>query len=106
MLINRDKILPRYRETIGNNLTQLEQFITQQQGRIDWVKPDAGTTAYPYFTEENFDVLSFSKKLVEQKGVLLLPGEAFDMPKHFRIALGADSDSFQEALLRFSSLAT
>jgi len=103
-LINRDKILPRYRETIANNLSQLEQFIEQQKGRIDWVKPDAGTTAYPYFTEENFDVLSFSKKLVEQKGVLLLPGDAFDMPQHFRIALGVHPDYFQQALLRFRSL--
>jgi len=103
-LINREKILPRYRDYIGNNLIQLEQFILQQEGRIDWVKPDAGTIAYPYFTEKNFDALNFSKKLVEQEGVLLLPGEAFDMPKHFRIALGVNPAFFQEALFRFSSL--
>lgn len=102
VLLNKDKFLPRYQDYIKANLLQFEDFMEKQQGRVNWVKPDAGTIAYPYFSEESMDSLAFSKQLVEQQGVLLLPGEAFDTPKHFRIALGVNPEFFQQALERFA----
>ncbi len=102
VLLNKDKFLPRYQDYIKANMLHFENFMEKQQGRINWVKPDAGTIAFPYFCEENMNSQVFTKQLVEQQGVLLLPGEAFDMPKHFRIALGVNPEFFQQALERFA----
>ncbi len=102
VLRDQDKFLPRYRRYIGENILLFEDFIEKQQDRINWIKPDAGTVAYPYFSDKKIDSLTFSRQLVEHRGVLLLPGEAFDSPRHFRIALGVDPEFFQQALERFS----
>ena len=102
VLLNRDKILPRYQRYISENIVQFEKFMRQHAGRIDWIKPDAGTIAYPFFTEEKMNSLDISKQLIEQQGVSFLPAEAFEMTKHFRIALGVEPDFFKEALDRFS----
>jgi aspartate/methionine/tyrosine aminotransferase len=98
VLLHKDKILPRYRQMIQYNIQQFETFIKQQRGLIDWVKPEAGTIAFPFFTDPNINSKTVAKLLVEDHGVLLLPGEAFDRPSHFRIALGVEPSLFQYAL--------
>lgn len=98
ILLSRDKILPRYRQIIQHNIQQFETFIKQQKGLIDWVKPEAGTIAFPFFTDPKINSKTVAKTLVEDHGVLLLPGEAFDCPSHMRIALGVEPRLFQYAL--------
>ncbi|MEH2408072.1 aminotransferase class I/II-fold pyridoxal phosphate-dependent enzyme [Nostoc sp.] len=98
VLLHRDKILPRYRQMIQQNINQFEIFIKQQPGLIGWIKPEAGTIAFPFFTDPNINSKTLAKRLVEDHGVLLLPGEAFDCPSHFRIALGVKPSLFQHAL--------
>ncbi len=98
ILLSREKILPRYRQMIQHNIKEFETFIKQQQGLIDWVKPEAGTIAFPFFTDSDVNSKTIAKRLVEDHGVLLLPGEAFDRPSHMRIALGVEPNLFQYAL--------
>lgn len=100
-LLNRQKILPKYREWILENRAYLGELIRRNNALIDWSEPEAGTIAFPFL--KTFNSQDFSRKLVEQTEVLLLPGEAFDMPGHFRIALGIEPSLFQKAMNEFES---
>jgi len=102
VLQNWLKIVPKYKERIQQNLQQLRTFINQHRDLINWVEPQAGIVAFPFFIKKSINSQDFAQKLVEKTGVLVLPGEAFGMPSHFRICLGVEQKIFSEALNIFS----
>ncbi len=54
-----------------------------------WVRPRAGSVAFPRLTVPGLSIDDFAAGLVEAEGVLLLPGSRFGFPgDHFRIGLG------------------
>lgn len=101
-LENWQKILPKYKGWILENLQQLRIFINQHNDLINWVEPQAGIVAFPYFTDKSINSYDFCEKLVQKTGVMVLPGEAFEIPGHFRIGLGVEPKKFAEALNLFS----
>ena len=100
-LLNWQKILPRYRGWVVENSTQLRELILQNHDLIDWIEPEAGTIAFPFLKDKAIKSQDFARKLVEETGVFLLPGEVFNMPSHFRIALGVEPDRFKKAMKEF-----
>jgi aspartate/methionine/tyrosine aminotransferase len=83
----RDKVLDRSRAIIDANLPLLDEFFARRRDRLDWVRPRAGTIAFPRFLAGDVDQLA--ARLVENEGVLLLPGSRFGYPgNHFRIGFG------------------
>jgi aspartate/methionine/tyrosine aminotransferase len=102
VLQNWLKIVPRYKERIQQNLQQLRTFINQHRDLINWVEPQAGIVAFPFFIKQSINSQDFAQQLVEKTGVLVLPGEAFGIPGHFRICLGVEQKMFSEALNLFS----
>lgn len=103
-LLNWKPIVSKYREWISQNLRQFNNFIEQHSDLIGWVKPDAGTVAFPFFKNKSIKSDLFAQKLVEKTGVLVLPGEAFDMPGFFRISLGVNPEEFYTALNAFEQV--
>lgn len=101
-LENWQKIVPKYKGWISNNLQQFREFINQHHDLIDWIEPQAGIVAFPFFTDKSINSYDFCQKLVEKTGVMVLPGEAFEIPGHFRICLGVEPKKFAEALTLFS----
>ena len=101
-LLNCQEILTRYKAWISQNLLQFHDFVDQHSDLIGWVKPDVGTVAFPFFKDKSIKSDLFAQKLVEETGVLVLPGEAFDMPGFFRISLGVEPEEFSIALNAFS----
>lgn len=95
-LLKWRKILPKYRGWIVENATCLHELVERNHDLMDWVKPEAGTVAFPFLKSLNSQ--DFAYRLVQETGVLVLPGEALDCPGHFRIALGVEPDSFQKAI--------
>ena len=87
-LENREKILQRNLDIIHSNLLLLEDFFTRHSSLFQWARPKAGTIAFPeYLGEKN--ILDFCKRLVEKKGVMLLPCDVYDYPgKFFRLGFG------------------
>lgn len=103
VLINREKILPRICTMIHQNSHALETFIQQHRDLVGWVKPEAGTTAFPYFRQQNMrNSQNIAARLAEEYGVVILPGEAFDRPGHFRIGLGTAPKILNYALEKLS----
>jgi aspartate/methionine/tyrosine aminotransferase len=86
-LRKRDKISSRNLDIIYSNLLVLDAFFDRHQELFRWKKPIAGPIAFPKLIGN--DVESFCQDLVNNAGVLLLPGTVFDHPgNHFRIGFG------------------
>jgi aspartate/methionine/tyrosine aminotransferase len=97
----RERILVRNRELIQKNLALAEQFFAQHGNRFKWAAPLAGSVAFPCWLGETAVEL-FCQEILEQQGVMIVPGSLFDFPgNHFRIGLGRKN--FGEALERVSA---
>jgi aspartate/methionine/tyrosine aminotransferase len=99
----RDRVLERSRQIIGRNLPELDAFMARHGDELEWVRPRAGTVAFPRLL--GGDVDRFAARLVDEEGVLLLPGSRFGYPgEHFRIGFGRTD--MTAALARFDGFLT
>ncbi len=98
----------RQLEHIGNRAEQLlegnrrlvEQFLATRED-LEIVRPDYGTIMFPRLKAGNADELcSILRKNYE---TVVVPGSFFEMPAHFRIGLGGDSEMLKEGLRRLSA---
>lgn len=104
----RECIVARSREIIAGNLPLLDAFFARHRERFFWVRPSAGSVAFPRLSSDApAAVEGFCQDLVEKTGVLLLPGSHFEHPgNHFRIGFGrADMPTALERLEEFVKLA-
>lgn len=87
-LENKDKILARNNQIVEQNLKLLDRFMNQYQDLFSWVRPQGGCVGFVrYKKEESID--DFSKRLVDAKGVLLMPASIYShQSNHFRIGFG------------------
>lgn len=92
-LINRDKLLARNCSIVDENLSKWEAFFERHQELFDWYRPDGACTAFPKYKRTD-GVETFTRALVEESGVLLLPSTIYrselgDTPKdRFRLGFG------------------
>jgi aspartate/methionine/tyrosine aminotransferase len=86
----RETVLARSRAIIDANLPLLDRFFADHADRLVWVRPRGGSIGFPrLLDDERID--DFAARLVEQEGVLLLPGSQFGHTgNHFRIGFGRD----------------
>ncbi|CAB1060470.1 Aspartate aminotransferase (EC [Olavius sp. associated proteobacterium Delta 1] len=86
-LRHRVKLVARNLNIIAGNLALLDQFFARHPHRFAWQRPQAGSIGFPQLIGE--DVNDFCRNLVENTGVLLLPGTLYeDQGNHFRIGFG------------------
>jgi aspartate/methionine/tyrosine aminotransferase len=98
-LRHRQSLVDRNLEIIRSNLKLLDVFFVNHAEAFSWIRPKAGAIAFPQLLEG--DVEEFTRALVSQASVLLLPGSLFDdLNNHFRIGFGRRS--FPEALGKLS----
>jgi aspartate/methionine/tyrosine aminotransferase len=72
---------------IKHNLTVIDELFAQHPSLFAWVRPQAGSMAFPRYLRGNVE--KFCDELVKQAGVLLLPGTVYDHSNnHFRLGLG------------------
>jgi aspartate/methionine/tyrosine aminotransferase len=97
----RDHVVGRVNSILCSNLAVLDDFFRKHDDRFMWVRPRAGTVAFPKLTDGNVD--EFAARLVEREGVLILPGSLFGYPgNHFRLGFGRlDMPEALERLERF-----
>ena len=84
---NRHKLAARNLGIIRENLSVLDGFFLRHADLFSWVRPQAGSMAFPHYL--GGDVDEFCDQLVRKAGVLLLPGSVYDdVGNHFRLGLG------------------
>jgi aspartate/methionine/tyrosine aminotransferase len=84
---NRKKLVERNINIIKENISIIEGLFTRYSSFFTWVRPQAGSMAYPRYHGGNVE--KFCDELVKKAGVLLLPGTVYDdSSNHFRLGLG------------------
>jgi aspartate/methionine/tyrosine aminotransferase len=95
---NRDTVLKKTREAASLNLEQLDRFMAEHCGTLGWIRPQGGMTAFPWLVSGE-NASPFCRAAAE-RGILLAPGDCFDLPSHFRLGFAASGDAFPKALDR------
>ncbi|WP_394827125.1 aminotransferase class I/II-fold pyridoxal phosphate-dependent enzyme [Pendulispora albinea] len=87
----REQVVARCNRIVTDNLAHVDAFFHRWEGLFSWVRPKGGTVGFPLL-KSPIPIGDFVTELVEQEGVLLLPGHVFDHPENrFRIGLGRRS---------------
>ncbi|MFZ0419118.1 MAG: aminotransferase class I/II-fold pyridoxal phosphate-dependent enzyme [Candidatus Sulfotelmatobacter sp.] len=95
---HRSTVLGKTQETASRNLRQLDRFMASQRDVLGWIRPQGGMTAFPWFLNGE-DTRPFCQAAAE-RGILLVPGDCFDVPSHFRLGFAASADNFDRGLGR------
>ena len=96
---NRDTVLRKTQETASVNLRLLDGFMAQHRETLGWIRPQGGMTAFPWLVSGE-NARAFCQAAAEQ-GILLAPGDCFDMPPYFRLGFAAiEPGKFPKALER------
>lgn len=105
-LNNRDKILARNCAIVDRNLPKWDDFFARYPDLFDWRRPDGSCTAFPRFKGAE-GVEQFTRSLVEESGVLLLPStiyrSALGATPTDRFRLGFGRTTLDEGLSAFDS---
>ena len=84
----RDRILDRTQQIIRQNLDHADRFFADHHSFFEWIRPFAGPVAFPRLKYPEA-IERFCDKLIESKGVMLVPGSLFEFPgNHFRMGVG------------------
>jgi len=97
---HRQKFIDRNREIVLSNMKQLTAFFAKHQDTFEWTPPNASTIGFVRLKAQR-DVYAFCEELVQQAGVLLLPGTVYDEPQHIRFGYGRRN--MREALAALES---
>jgi len=99
-LKNKDKIFERNLKIIKNNIEIVDSWVNSDPN-FSYVRPKAGTTA---FVKLNFNIPSrdFCLKLLEETGVMILPGSAMDAEGFVRIGYAFEPEQLKTGLEKIS----
>ena len=98
---NRGIVLGKTQEIASKNLRLLDRFMNDHRDVLGWIPPRGGMTAFPWLVSGE-DARPFCQAATG-RGILLAPGDCFEVPSHFRLGFAAVGDNFASALDRFGS---
>ena len=87
----------RARRIVEADRNLLRDFL-KQQSSLSAVSTEWGTTSFPRLLSGNAD--SFLRRLRTEFDTSAVPGRFFEMPDHFRIGMGVNTEMFAEGLNR------
>jgi aspartate/methionine/tyrosine aminotransferase len=92
----RATLLARTRGIIRANYPLVRRWIEQQEG-LSHIAPEAGAIVFVRHTHP-FRSSELTERLRDERSVLLVPGDYFDMDGFFRIGFGSDPKYLESAL--------
>jgi aspartate/methionine/tyrosine aminotransferase len=90
----------RARTLLATNRASLNSFL-ESRDDLECFRPPGGAVAFPRLVGANPD--AFLQLLRDKYETSVVPGKFFDMPEHFRIGIGGDTDSLRAGLERLGS---
>src|SRR6516165_2924928 len=94
-----DLLRERARRIVDADRKLLRDFL-KQQSNLSAVSTEWGTTSFPRLLNGNTD--AFLERLQSQFDTSGVPGRFFEMPNHFRIGMGVNTEMFAEGVNRIS----
>jgi len=101
-LAHRDELLARLQSVSRANLELLAKFMHEHRQALGWTPPAGGTTCFPWLRDGR-DSRPLCE-LLAKDGVLVAPGDCFEMPAHFRLGVGAMTSGYADALEIFRAV--
>jgi aspartate/methionine/tyrosine aminotransferase len=98
-LDNLAKVAATAKNLLETNRRALSSFLDSRSD-LSCVRPTHGTTVFPKLLTGN--VNDFCALLREKYETSVVPGRFFEMPDHFRIGIGGDTDMTAQALHQLS----
>jgi aspartate/methionine/tyrosine aminotransferase len=95
-----EEIYGRARQVASENLGLLDRLFAQHGNVLQWIRPRGGMTAFPWLRHGS-DAREFCRRLMK-KGVLIVPGDCFGQPSHFRVGFAASGERFPLAVERLA----
>lgn len=95
-----DGIAERAHALLDRNRQLLNQFL-DSRADVESLRPEFGTIMFPRLKEGSTDKLC--ELLRDKYETSVVPGKFFEMPSHFRVGLGGDSESLTQGLERLGS---
>jgi aspartate/methionine/tyrosine aminotransferase len=99
-LENSQSIYARARHIARENLVLLDQVLAEHGGVLRWLRPRGGMTAFPWLAD-GADSREFCRRFAKS-GVLIVPGDCFGQPSHFRLGFAASGQRFPLAMERLA----
>jgi aspartate/methionine/tyrosine aminotransferase len=100
-LRHSEDIFRRARQVSQTNLALLDEVVAKHDGFLHWLRPRGGMTAFPWLADGS-NTREMCRRLAIQ-GVLIVPGDCFGQPPHFRLGFAASGDRFPHAMERFDA---
>jgi aspartate/methionine/tyrosine aminotransferase len=97
----RHRILERTRRILNDQLPILRAFVERHGGKLSFVPPKAGAIAFVRY-DWPINSTKLMERVRDEKGVLLVPGDHFELDSYLRIGYGYDRKQLEEGLRRTS----
>ena len=98
---NKEKIIERNLSKILEGKNVLSKWL-ENESYCSCILPDGGTTSFVKY-DMNIKSANLCKKLQEDTGVMILPGETMELDGYLRIGYGNNPDKLETALNIFSN---
>jgi len=100
VLKNKEKVLERNRKLVETNLEIVRKWI-EKEPKVSLVFPKHVSTSFIKI-ETPMEIEEFCIKLLKEKGVLLVPGNRFDMEGYARLGYCAKTEVLERGLKALS----
>lgn len=97
-LANKAAVIKRNIAIAQKNWELLSNWLANRNDLIDYIPPAAGVLIFPWLKRADISGTEFCQSAFDQESVLLVPGEAFGQPAHFRLGFGGDPETFATGL--------
>jgi aspartate/methionine/tyrosine aminotransferase len=94
-----DGIAAHARHLLETNKRVLNSFLSTRDD-LDWIRHEHGTVSFPRLKQGSADRLC--ALLAEKYETSVVPGRFFEMPQHFRIGIGGETETLTAGLERLS----
>ena len=102
VLKHREKVLARARQIVKGNLAILKDWV-EQEPLVSMIFPKAVSVSFLKFEElPPNKTEDFAVQLLKETGVLIIPGNRFDLPGYARIGYCTDEKTLREGLRKLS----
>lgn len=99
---HRETILGRTLEVARTNLTHADSLMANLGDVLEWVRPSGGMTGFPRLISGD-DTRPFCEAAAGS-GILVVPGDCFGVPDHFRLGFGVGREWYPAAMERLARL--
>lgn len=99
-LRNGDAIVAKHLARVRRNLALLDEFFAAHADLFEWVRPRAGTIAFPRYKGKE-GAYALCQRLVREAEIMLLPSTVYDYDdQHVRVGFGREN--LQEGLEKYN----